>query len=130
MKDFVSGVGLIAVRKRYALEMNGPVEVGEDDVDYGVGAHGEGDIAKLAHGGDHASDDPVQLVCADHQIRGAARFAVEFFYLTQRKRVGGEDVDFWSGEKDREASIRTGKLYECVTAHEVPAELFETSQVR
>ena len=110
--------------------MNGPVEVGEDDVDYGVGAHGEGDLAKLAHGGDHVSDDPVQLVCADHQTRGAARFAVEFFNFSQRKRVGCEDVDFWSGKKDRETSIWTGKLYKCVTAHEVPTELFEAGQVR
>ena len=130
MKDFVSGVGLVAVRKRYTLEVGGPVEVGEDDLDYGVCTHGEGDLSKLAHCGNHASDDSVQLVCADHQTRGAAEFAVEFLYFSQRKRICGEDVDFWPGKKDRETSIRTGKLYEGVTAHEIPAELFEASQIR
>jgi len=60
--------------------MGGPVEVGEDDLNYGIGAHGEGDIAKLAHDGDYVGDNPFQLVRADHEIRGAAGFAVSAEY--------------------------------------------------
>ena len=129
MKDIVCGVRVVAMRKRYTLEVGGPVEIGEDDLDYRVGAHREGDLAKLGHCGGHAPDDPVQLLRAGQQVRGNAGFTVEFLYLSQRERVCGESLDFWSGQKDRETTIRTGKLHERVAAHDVPAELFETSQV-
>jgi len=97
VKDIVCGVRVVAMRERYALEVGGPVEIGEDDLDDGVGARREGDLAKLGHCGGHAPDDPVQLLRASQQIRGTAGFTVEFLYLPQRERVRGEGLDFWSG---------------------------------
>ena len=41
----MSGVGVVAVGKCYTLEVCGSVEVGEDGLDEGVGAHGESDLA-------------------------------------------------------------------------------------
>ena len=130
MKDIVCGIGVVAMRKCYTLEVGGPVEVGEDDLDYGVGAPRKGELAKLGHCRGHTPDDPVQFLRAGYQIRGIAGFAVEFLYLSQRERVRGECLDFWSGQEDRETAVGTGKLHERVAGHDVPAELFETGQVR
>jgi len=77
--------------------MNGPVEAGENSLDYGVGAHGKGDLAELAHDRDNAGDNAVRFVCVNRHVRGTAGFAIEFLYLSQRKRVEGEGVDFGSG---------------------------------
>ena len=100
MKDFVSGVRVIAVRKCYALEVSGAVEAGEGGVNYGVGAHGESDFAELAHSGDHVSENPVQIGCADRRTQGTAGLAVEFLHFSQQERVGGEDMDVRSRQKD------------------------------
>ena len=97
VEDVVSGIGVIAVGKRYALETRGPVEVRDDGLDEGVGAHDESDLAESVHCGDHTLNDPVQLVRGDHWARGAARFTVELLYLSQRERVGGESVGFGPG---------------------------------
>ena len=86
---------------------------------------------KLAHDGDHARDEPVQLVCADHQIiQGAAAFAVEFLHLSKRKLVGGEDMDLRSWDSPARIEVSQSSYPGAVTNNEVPTELFEVRQVR